>query len=455
MRRKQRSCSSLYRKKQQQPNKPDKSVEELCKQMNQFELTPSRLMLLGDIPYNTPTPLLATTPANAQRDWDISYHNNNQSPSSPSICEEQPASATTLIPTPTHAPYKKKIEVDSTRPDAAAEVQNELLINMLDLIDQLSNRLQAVEALLHTTSNNTGERPANEQQQLSNSEWQSTKKHAAAATLSSPPYLKISNQFEILHHYEGHQEEQADDLMGIQKAPPINQATERPSSQNKKRERRPPVVTSAETTNEQVQQQPQPELAKRTLIMSDSMCRNIRKRDIQALCNKKKDTITISKHPGATAEQIKDYSNWWYNNFKPDTLIVCAGANDLLYENGRCRREREVLSNESEIVEKVLSIGVEARERGVKDIYFNKLYMIRDIFNTFTNRFNDILEQRCQELGFYIIDHSDIGLGDLSDGLHVDNKDGHAKYKHNIMKCAVDTYIHRNVNNIVVNRYSR
>ena len=281
-------------------------------------------------------------------------------------------------------------------------------------------------------------------------------KEAGSRRYSSyPPYLKISNQFEILHHYEGHQEEQADDLMGIQKAPPINQATERPSSQNKKRERRPPVVTSAETTNEQVQQQPQPELAKRTLIMSDSMCRNIRKRDIQALCNKKKDTITISKHPGATAEQIKDYSNWWYNNFKPDTLIVCAGANDLLYENGRCRREREVLSNESEIVEKVLSIGVKARERGVKDIYFNKLYMIRDIFNTFTNRFNDILEQRCQELGFYIIDHSDIGLGDLSDGLHVDNKDGHAKYKHNIMKCAVDTYIHRNVNNIVVNRYSR
>ena len=160
-----RRCASKYRRKdkKKQPNKPNKSVEELCKQMNQFELTPSRLMLLGDIPYDTPTPLLATTPANAQRDWDISYHNNNQSPSSPSICEEQPASATTLIPTPTHAPYKKKIEVDSTRPDAAAEVQNELLINMLDLIDQLSNRLQAVEALLHTTSNNTDERPANEQ----------------------------------------------------------------------------------------------------------------------------------------------------------------------------------------------------------------------------------------------------------------------------------------------------
>ena len=66
--------------------------------------------------------------------------------------------------------FTSEMEVDSTRPDAAAEVQNELLINMLDLIDQLSNRLQAVEALLHTTSNNTGERPANEQQQLSNSE---------------------------------------------------------------------------------------------------------------------------------------------------------------------------------------------------------------------------------------------------------------------------------------------
>ena len=109
---------------------------------------------------------------------------------------------------------------------------------------------------------------------------------------------------------------------------------------------------------------------------------------------------------------------------------------------------KEDLCNELEIVDKVIAIGVEAREVGVKDIYLNKLYTIRDIYDGYTSRFNDILERRCLELGFYIISHSDIGLKDLSDGLHVNHKNGHAKLKHNIMKC-VGTYIHRNVKNIV------
>ena len=128
--------------------------------------------------------------------------------------------------------------------------------------------------------------------------------------------------------------------------------------------------------------------------------------------------------------------------------MVCAGANDLLYENGRCRRNKEDLCNEPEVVNKLMDIGREAKLRGVSRIYFCKLYTIRDLYDGYTSRFNHLLEQSCNTLGFYTISNSDIELSDLSDGLHVDSKHGHAKLKHNIMK-SCETYIHRNVRNIV------
>jgi len=188
--------------------------------------------------------------------------------------------------------------------------------------------------------------------------------------------------------------------------------------------------------------------AKKTLIMSDSTCRNIRKNDVKNLVNKQREDVDISKHPGATADQIKSYLNWWYDNYSPDTLVVCAGANDLLYENGRCKRIKEDLCNEPKVVDKLMDIGREAKLKGGSNIYFCKLYTIRDLYDGYTSRFNELLERRCNELGFYSISNSNIELSDLSDGLHVDSKHGHAKLKHNIMK-SCETYIHRNVRNIV------
>ena len=71
----------------------------------------------------------------------------------------------------------------------------------------------------------------------------------------------------------------------------------------------------------------------RILIMSDSICRNMRKNNVRALINKNKEEIEISKHSGATADQIKSYLGWWYDHYKPNRLVISAGANDLLYEN--------------------------------------------------------------------------------------------------------------------------
>ena len=185
---------------------------------------------------------------------------------------------------------------------------------------------------------------------------------------------------------------------------------------------------------------------KRTLVLSDSTVRNIRKMDMKSLVNKKKEDVERSMHPGATSEQIGSYIDWWLTNYRPNRLVLCAGANDLLYENRRCLENREDLCNETDIVDKVINIGIKARNRGVQNIHICSLYTIKSIYDGYTSRFNDILAKRCAELGFHFVSNSNIELCDLSDGLHVNNRQGHAKLKHNIMKCC-DTYIHRNVKN--------
>ena len=113
-------------------------------------------------------------------------------------------------------------------------------------------------------------------------------------------------------------------------------------------------------------------------------------------------------------------------------------------ENRRCKEKKEEVCNEGELAEKVINMGIEARQRGVKDIFICTLYSIRSIFAGYTTRFNEILCSRCCDLGFNVIYNSNIELCDLSDGLHVDSKRGHNKLKHNIMQC-FDTYIHNHV----------
>ena len=146
----------------------------------------------------------------------------------------------------------------------------------------------------------------------------------------------------------------------------------------------------------------------------------------------------MSKHPGATAGQIHSYCDWWYKNWLPNRIIAVAGANDMLYE----QRNTGEINNEEEIAERVISIGIEARDRGVDEICILGLYSLNDIYDTYTTRFNDKLSKRCTELGFKFVSNSNIELCDLADGLHVNNRSGHNKLKHNILQCC-ESYKYR------------
>ena len=119
----------------------------------------------------------------------------------------------------------------------------------------------------------------------------------------------------------------------------------------------------------------------KTLIMTDSTCRNLRTNNLNTLINREREQIIVSKHPGATADQIHSYLDWWFTHEKPQALVVAAGANDLLYEDREARNRKEHLANEPQVVSKLMDIGREARDRGVSNIYFSGLYTIKSSFS--------------------------------------------------------------------------
>ena len=177
---------------------------------------------------------------------------------------------------------------------------------------------------------------------------------------------------------------------------------------------------------------------KRTLVISDSIVRNIRANDCQRRLDSSKEVIRLSKHPGATADQVRSYCNWWYENWVPNRLIAVAGTNDMLYE----QRENGEINNEREISERVINIGLDARGRGVAEICILGLYSTNDLYDTYITRYNENLAQQCTELGLKFVSNSNIDLCDLADGLHVDNRKGHNKLKNNILQCC-DSYIYK------------
>ena len=198
----------------------------------------------------------------------------------------------------------------------------------------------------------------------------------------------------------------------------------------------PGAYTYAEATIQRKQQERQPEQQHRqrqsqqpstlhkTVLISDSVCRSIRNRDIKMSIDRRSETSITSKHPGATANQIKHYNDYFLKEEKPNRVIISAGLNDLLYERD---------GNIEEIVDRVVDIGKRAKESGVSDIFILGLYKPEEYVNI--KDFNSFLMEKCTEYNFGFVPNSNIELGDLFDGLHVNNKSGNKKLKHNILQC--------------------
>ena len=173
---------------------------------------------------------------------------------------------------------------------------------------------------------------------------------------------------------------------------------------------------------------------KKTLILSDSSCRNIKTRNVNTLIDRKKEEMIVSQHPGANTEQLHHYMGYWTKQHRLEKIVIFAGTNDLLYENSKARRENRSVRNEHDLVNRVLDMAVDAKKAGVKYVYVGGLYNIENVDNIHVSNYNQLLQMGCINNDIYYINNSNIGPGDLYDGLHVNNGSGHRKLKQNIMQ---------------------
>jgi hypothetical protein len=102
-------------------------------------------------------------------------------------------------------------------------------------------------------------------------------------------------------------------------------------------------------------------------------------------------------------------------------------------------RNLNPICKEHEVVLRVLDIARDAKQSGVREIFISGLYNIKSISNERVYIYNMFLKEKCFELGYVYVCHSNITISDLYDGLHVNNSHGNDKLRNNILQC-FDTF---------------
>ena len=165
-------------------------------------------------------------------------------------------------------------------------------------------------------------------------------------------------------------------------------------------------------------------------IVTDSMSNKIRARDFND-CLPPGNRAIFKKFPGAIATEIHDYSATTIRRDSPKGLAVIAGANDISY-GSKYGRQPDVY----EIARNIIGIGVEARKKGVRNIFISSIITRRGLHVELIRReVNKILYQMCIEHSFYYINNDNIGVEHLwDDGLHLNDLGG-AIFQSNLLRC--------------------
>ena len=172
-----------------------------------------------------------------------------------------------------------------------------------------------------------------------------------------------------------------------------------------------------------------------TLVAADSMARSIRVRTINNMLNdgllqEHSQRIQIDKFPGAHAKKIQHCFKYSLEEYKPDILVVIAGANDINYDSQTGNADPK------HIATKVINIARDALSSNVSHVFVFGLIRRKN------NRFKQLIEQTnmeirllCNELGVNYVDTSDITPSDIEkDGIHL-NPEGTRKLSNMILRC--------------------
>lgn len=176
---------------------------------------------------------------------------------------------------------------------------------------------------------------------------------------------------------------------------------------------------------------------RRVVCVSDSMTRSIRNTFINQKLQQHSvegsvhETVHMDLNPGGDTEKINHASKFMLAKYKPNTLIIVAGTNDISYDTKSAMADADVISD------RIINIGKEA----VRDFKCVEKIAISSIMIRGAAQYSDIvfdvnlrLRLKCIREDFTYIDNECITKHDLYDGLHL-NRFGNDKFLHKLLSC--------------------
>ena len=146
----------------------------------------------------------------------------------------------------------------------------------------------------------------------------------------------------------------------------------------------------------------------KTVIISDSITKRIDMKEFNHLAN---GDVVKRAFPGATASQLNCYIKASLNDDKPNSVIICAGTNNLT------KKDQTVQDTAKEIVEIVKT----CRNAGVSKVFISSL-ICRPAYHYEINEINKLLEFHANTYNYIFINNSNIRDDHLwKDGVHLND----------------------------------
>ena len=140
-------------------------------------------------------------------------------------------------------------------------------------------------------------------------------------------------------------------------------------------------------------------------------------------------TARVRPFLGATAAGLDYHIKPELVKMQYDKVVICAGTNNVP-RTKRSGSDIWMEQSPDEIAQEIINTGYTCKDHGVNDVYIS-LLCDRRYYSNKIDEINKLLIQYCRAAHFYYIDHSNIKLGHLYDGLHIDSKYIHL-YANNI-----------------------
>ena len=132
---------------------------------------------------------------------------------------------------------------------------------------------------------------------------------------------------------------------------------------------------------------------------------------------------------GATAGEVGHHIEPELKKCNYDIVVICAGTNNIppvKVENSEIFTEQTA----DEIAQEIINTGYACKEKGINDVLISLLTTRRG-YTEKVRKVNRLLIDYCKAAHFFYIDHRNILLEHLYDGLHIDTRYTHI-YANNI-----------------------